>query len=81
MILHSSPIDPEILAEAADGAMNVAQAIEFTGDGRSRLFQLMSAGVLEWYLVGSHRRITRASLTRYVAALLAEHQANTRTRA
>ena len=67
--------DPAILAEAADGAMSVPQACAFTGDGRTRLFQLMEAGVLEWYHVGPHRRVTRASLVRYVAAMLAEGKA------
>ena len=70
----STTVTPEIEAEIADGAMSVAQACEFTGDGRSRLFELMDAGVLEWFLSGTHRRITRASLRRYLATLMAQHK-------
>ncbi len=66
----------EDLAAVEQGAMSVVQACEFTGDGRVRLYQLMDAGTLEWFYVGPHRRITRASLVRYMAALLAEHKAN-----
>lgn len=63
------------MAAVADGAMSVAQACAFTGDSRARLYELMDAGVLEWFSAGTHRRITRASAQRYLAALLAQHRA------
>lgn len=66
----------EDLAAVADGALSVAQACEFTGDSRARLYQLMDAGVLEWFSSGTHRRITRASAQRYLAQLLAEAKAS-----
>lgn len=70
-------IEPTVedLAAVADGAMSVNQACAFTGDCRARLYQLMDAGVLVWFLSGTHRRITRASLQQYLAALLAERLA------
>ncbi len=80
MVAPSTPTDPTILAEVADGAMSVNQAMEFTGDCRARLFQLMEAGVLEWYYVGPHRRILRKSLREYVARMYAEHKANPQPR-
>ena|GEM_PF-7015827 len=64
--------DAAAMAEVADGAMSVAQAVAFTGDSRARLYELMDAGVLEWFHSGAHRRITRASAQRYLAALLAQ---------
>lgn len=75
----TTAIDPVILAEAADGALSVEQSCAFTGDSRTRLYQLMAAGVLRWYSIdaqpGGHRRITRRSLIEYVARQIAEHQA------
>ena len=76
---NTTPIDLAILAEAVDGVMSVPQAMAFTGDSRTRLFQLMTAGVLEWYALdgrpGGARRITRRSLVEYVARQLAAHEA------
>lgn len=73
----TAPIDPAILAEVADGALSVEQSCAFTGDSRTRLYQLMAAGVLRWYSIdaqpGGHRRITRRSLIEYVARQLAAH--------
>ena len=74
---RTTAIDPAILAEAADGALSVDQAMTFTGDSRARLYQLMAAGVLTWYSLdaqpGGHRRITRRSLIEYVARQIVAH--------
>jgi excisionase family DNA binding protein len=74
-------ITADDLAAVEEGAMSVAQAVEFTGDSERRIYQLMDAGVLTWFMAGSHRRITRASVRRYLAALVAQHRvAPTRVR-
>ncbi|VTR97881.1 unnamed protein product [Gemmata massiliana] len=58
-----------MIEAVSEGAMSVRQAMAFTGDSRGRLFQLMDAGVLEWFKAGRDRRITRKSLVEYLAAL------------
>lgn len=63
------------LAAVSQGTLSVAQACEFTGDSRPRIWQLMDAGVLDWFFSGRDRRITRESLVRYLAVLLATHRA------
>lgn len=63
------------LAAVSQGALTVTQACEFTGDSRPRIWQLMDAGVLDWFFNGRDRRITRESLVRYLAVLLAHHRA------
>ena len=77
------PIDPAILAACSDGALSVPQAAVFTGDSRRRLFELMEAGVLEWYSLDanqprSHRRILRRSVVEYVASRYAAHKRGSR---
>lgn len=70
-------LTPEILDAVADGAMSVAQARAFTGDSRARLWQLMDAGVLEWFHQGRDRRITRKSLVEYLARAMAARKGRT----
>lgn len=68
------------LAAAESGAMSVTQACEFSGDSRDRLWQLMDAGVLEWYPLDAqprgHRRILRRSLVLYIANQIATYRNN-----
>jgi excisionase family DNA binding protein len=65
----------EDFAAVEAGALSVAQACAYTGDSRARLYELMDAGVLEWFSSGTHRRITKQSAQRYLARLLAEAKA------
>jgi excisionase family DNA binding protein len=46
-------------------------AAELLGIGRSKLFEEMAAGRLHSVTIGRSRRIPRAELERYVAALVA----------
>lgn len=51
------PLDP-----FADGAMTVAQATQFSGLGRSSLYELMTAGELPFIKIGCRRLIPRRAL-------------------
>jgi excisionase family DNA binding protein len=53
----------------ADGALTVTAAAQFSGIGRSRLYELMTTGDLPFCQVGTRRLIPRRAL----AALLARH--------
>jgi excisionase family DNA binding protein len=53
----------------ADGALTVTAAVDFSGIGRSRLYELMDTGDLPFCQVGARRLIPRRAL----AALLARH--------
>lgn len=45
-----------------DGAMTVAQALVFSGIGRTRLYRLMADGELPYARVGTRRLIPRRAL-------------------
>lgn len=62
-------------AAVSDGALTVTQAARFSGESRDRLFDLMKAGVLDWYHSGRDRRITRRSLVEHMARMRAARRA------
>lgn len=50
-----------------DGAMQVAEAVTWSGIGRSRLYVAMNCGALPFLKVGSRRLIPKAGLRDYLA--------------
>ncbi len=51
----------------ADGAVTVAEAVRFSGIGRTQLYDLMTAGRLPFTKVGSRRLIPRRGLVDLLA--------------
>jgi excisionase family DNA binding protein len=59
-----------------DGVMDLWAAAEFTGLGRSKLYELMDAGQLPFVRIGRTRRIPRRALVRLlVSGLVGGHAA------
>jgi excisionase family DNA binding protein len=46
----------------ADGAVTVAEAVRFSGIGRTHLYDLMTAGRIAFVKIGSRRLIARRGL-------------------
>ena len=61
----------------ADGCLTIAGAVEFSGLGRSKLYELMDAGVLP-YVLDCKRLIPRRALVSYLAERLVSDQASDR---
>lgn len=58
----------------ADGCKTVAAAVEFSGIGRSELYNLMAAGELKYLMNGSRRLIPVRELRRLLAERLMARQ-------
>lgn len=70
---ETTTIDPAHVLLLSDGAMTVRQAAEFSGIGRTELFDLMKQGYLDWFPRGQNRLIVRKTLVEYLARLYAAH--------
>jgi predicted DNA-binding transcriptional regulator AlpA len=57
----------------ADGTMKVAEAVKFSGISRSRLYELMNEGHLQWSKVGGTRLIARRSLVELITHGVKDH--------
>ena len=66
----------ELLAE---GALTVSAAVAHFGIGRTRLYELMTAGDLPYSQVGGRRLIPRVALRRLIAANMVGVGRNTET--
>jgi len=62
------PPDPRVEI-VADGMLTVAAAVEFSGIGRSILYELMQLGTLPYAVRGDRRLIPRKALVAYLATL------------
>lgn len=65
-IAQSQPDAPDHMSE---GAFSVAEAVAFSGIGRTRLYEFIRAGRLATVLLGRKRLVPKAALK----ALLREH--------
>ena len=54
-----------------DGAVTVGKAVEFSGIGRTELYELMAAGAVPYTTHGTRRLIPRRALVRLLAARMA----------
>lgn len=69
-----SPATKAEPAEIMDaGCVTVSEACQFTGLGRTVLYQQMTAGKLPYTKIGSRRLIPRKSLQDLLAANLVNH--------
>jgi excisionase family DNA binding protein len=62
----------EALALLEDGAYSVSAAMDFTGLGRSHLYQDMKAGKLRFLKHGKRRLIPKRELVEYLARNLVD---------
>lgn len=60
--------DPDVLDLMADGALGVAEAVEFTGLSRAELYRLMLSGRLAFVKHGRRTLIPRVAARRLLAA-------------
>jgi len=54
----------------ADGLITVAEAVKFSGLGKTTIYGLMEAGRLAYVRVGRARRIPKRELVRFLAGQL-----------
>ena len=62
--------EQQALEAVKDGAVSVADAVEFTGLGRTQLYDCMTAGQLRYFKAGSRRLILRSELQKFLADLV-----------
>jgi excisionase family DNA binding protein len=53
-----------------DGALTIEAAVEFSGLGRTRLYELMTAGEIRYLKAGARRLIPKVELQNYLAGQL-----------
>jgi len=53
--------------DLADGAFNLKQAMEFSGQTRTALYEAMGSGDLAYYVCGKHRMFAKKVLVAWMA--------------